>query len=121
MFFTMTVSTLTEQVARQAYVAKTASRRLALLSSDEKKRILLEMARAIEAGAQDILFRNEIDVEAARESGLNEALINRLILTEKSLKSMAQGVREIAEQQDPVGELIDSWKRPNGMQIDKIR
>ena len=117
----MTVSTLTEQVARQAYGAKTASRRLALLSSDEKKRILLEMARALEAGALDILFRNEIDVEAARESGLNEALINRLVLTEKSIQSMAQAVREIAEQKDPIGEVLEAWDRPNGMRIEKVR
>ncbi len=117
----MAVSTLTEQVARQAYVAKAASRRLALLGSDEKKRILLEMARALEAGGPDILFRNEIDVEAARESDLNKTLINRLVITEKSLQSMAQGVREIAEQPDPVGEVLESWTRPNGIRIEKVR
>jgi glutamate-5-semialdehyde dehydrogenase len=121
MFFKMTVSTLTEQVARQAYAAKAASRQLALLSSEQKKTLLLEMARALEAGAQDILFRNEIDVEAAQESGLNEALINRLVLTPKSLQSMAQGVREIAEQKDPVGEILEAWDRPNGIRIEKVR
>src|SRR5216684_4461223 len=117
----MAVSTLTEQVARQAFAAKGASRRLALLSSEEKKRILLEIARALEEGGQDILFRNEIDVEAARESRLSEALISRLVLTEQSLKSMAHGVREIAQQNDPVGEVLESWTRPSGIRIDKIR
>src|SRR5258708_5208387 len=117
----MTVTTPAEHVARQAYLAKAASRRLALLSSEEKKRILQEIARALETDAQDILFRNEIDVEAARESDLSEALINRLILTEASLKSMAQGVREIAEQADPVGEVLETWTRPSGIRIDKIR
>jgi len=117
----MTVSTLTEQVARQAFLAKAASRRLALLSAEDKKRILEEMAAAIEAAAQDILFRNEIDVEAAQQSGLSESLINRLVLTEDSIKSMAQGVREIARQSDPVGETLESWTRPSGIRIDKIR
>ncbi len=117
----MTVSTQTEQVARQAVLAKSASRQLSLLSSEEKKRALLEIAKAIDAGAQDILFRNEIDVQAARESGLNEALIQRLVLTKESIASMAKGVREIAEQPDPVGEILASWSRPNGMRIEKIR
>ena len=70
----MTASTLSEQVARQAYLAKTASRRLALLSSADKMRILLAMADAIEAGKQEILFRNDIDVQAARESGFERSL-----------------------------------------------
>jgi len=117
----MTVSALTEHVARQAFLSKTASRKLALLSPDEKKRVLLEMAAAIESAGQDILFRNEIDVEAAREAGLAEALINRLVLTEKSLENMAHGVREIAGQPDPVGEKLESWTRPSGIRIDKVR
>ncbi len=117
----MTASTISEQVARQAYLAKMASRRLALLSSEDKCRLLLEIAKTLEAETKDILFRNEIDVEAAREAGLSEVLINRLVLTEESLKAMAQGVREIAEQKDPVGEVLESWTRPNGLRIEKVR
>ena len=117
----MALSTLSEYVARQAFLAKTASRSLALLTAQDKTRLLQEIASALEAAAQDILFKNEIDVEAAREAGLSEALIQRLVLTEKSLKSMAQGVREIAEQADPVGETLESWTRPSGLRIDKIR
>jgi glutamate-5-semialdehyde dehydrogenase len=111
----------TEQVARQAFLAKAASRRLALLSSDDKKRVLLEIADALEAAVPDILFHNEIDVEAARESGLNAALIDRLALTDHSLKAMAQGVREIAQQSDPVAEVLESWTRPSGIRIEKVR
>src|SRR5688572_19755744 len=117
----MTLSPLMEHVARQAYLAKGASRRLALLSAEEKKKILLQMATTLETEGQDVLFRNEIDVEAAREAGLQEALIQRLVLSTKSLAAMAQGVREIAEQKDPVGEVLESWKRPSGVQIDKVR
>src|SRR5580704_17731280 len=114
----MTASASIDHVARQALLAKTASRRLALLSSDDKKRILLAIAAAIGASGQDILFRNEIDVEASKEAGLQEALIERLVLTEKSLQSMAQGVRDIAEQADPVGEVIEDWARPSGIRIE---
>ncbi len=117
----MTLSTLTEQVARQALSAKGASRRLASLSPEEKKRMLLEIAKALEASGPDILFHNEIDVEAAREAEISEALINRLVLNDASLKAMAQGVREVAEQKDPVGEVLESWTRPSGIRIDKVR
>jgi len=79
------------------------------------------MAAAIDHAGQDILFRNEIDVEAAREAGLSDSLINRLVLTETSLKSISRGVRDIAEQPDPVGERMESWTRPSGLRIDKIR
>ncbi len=117
----MVVSSTTEQVARQAYLAKAASRRLALLSCAEKNKILLAIAQALESGGQDVLFRNEIDVEAARESGLGETLIDRLQISEKGLHAMAQGVREIADQPDPVGEVLQSWTRPNGLRIEKVR
>jgi glutamate-5-semialdehyde dehydrogenase len=117
----MTQTTPPSPVTRQALLARTASRRLALLTSDEKKRILVGIAGALEAAAQDILFKNEIDVEAAREAGLGETLIERLVLSEKSIQGMAQGVREIAEQQNPIGERLDSWTRPDGLCIDKVR
>lgn len=114
-------NTLPDRVARQAVLAKKASRSLALLSADQKKRILLEIAKALETGGQDVLFKNEIDVEAAKEAGLAEAMINRLQITPKSLQGMAQGVREIAEQEDPIGKVLESWKRPSGIEIQKVR
>jgi glutamate-5-semialdehyde dehydrogenase len=110
-----------EQVARQALLAKIASRSMATLASDAKKRILESMAGAIDRAADDILFHNEIDVEAARQSNLNPAILERLVLTAKSVAAMAQGVREIATQPDPVGEVLANWTRPIGIQIEKIR
>jgi glutamate-5-semialdehyde dehydrogenase len=121
MYFPMASTTLNTPVTRQALLAKTAAHTLALLPSEEKKRLLLAIASALDSAGPDVLFRNEIDVEAARQSGLSEALIQRLIITEKSLKAMAQGVREIAEQKDPVGEGVESWTRPNGIRIEKVR
>src|SRR5712691_8149390 len=101
----MTVSTLTEQVARQALRAKTASRLLAALAPQQIQKALEAMAAALERAASDILFHNEIDVEAARESDLSPAMVDRLVLTAKSIQAMADGVREIARQSDPVGDV----------------
>jgi glutamate-5-semialdehyde dehydrogenase len=112
---------LTEQVARQALLAKAASRALATLSPEQKLKALEAMAAALEQASSDILFHNEIDVEAARESDLSPAMVDRLVLTAKSITAMAQGVREIAKQPDPVGEVLEKWARPSGIEIEKIR
>jgi glutamate-5-semialdehyde dehydrogenase len=117
----MPISTVAEQVARQAVIAKAASRPLAEWPAAEKTRALQAMADALETASKDLLFHNEIDVEAAHDAGLSGALIDRLLLSEKSIHSMAQGVREIALQSDPIGEVLESWTRPNGLSIEKIR
>src|SRR6185437_1780613 len=115
------LSPIAEEVARQAVRARAAGRALALLSPDQKKSALEAMADALAAASKDILFHNEIDVEAAKESGLSGAMIDRLSLSPGSLEAMAQSVRDIAAQPDPIGEVIESWIRPNGLSIEKIR
>src|SRR5438132_1701103 len=111
----MPLTSIAENVARQALLAKRAGRALAALSTDQKDKALNAMAAALESNAKEILFHNEIDVEAARETGMASALIDRLILTPASVQGMAQGVREIARQKDPIGEVLESWTRPNGI------
>jgi glutamate-5-semialdehyde dehydrogenase len=117
----MTTISMAEQVARQALMAKAASRALAELTADQKKQALEAMAAALEKAESDILFHNSIDVEAARDTDLSPALIDRLTLTSKSIQAMAQGLREIAAQNDPVGEVLETWARPNGIQLQKVR
>src|SRR6266478_5146434 len=117
----MPTISLTQQVARQALLAKAVSRALAAFSSEQKQKALEAMAAALEQASNDILFHNEIDVEAARESDLSPAMVDRLVLTAKSIKAMAQGVRDIAKQSDPVGEVLEKWARPSGIEIEKIR
>ena len=112
---------MSDHVARQALRAKTASRALVDLSADAKKRALEAMATALEQASADILFHNEIDVEAAREAEISPAMVDRLILTPKTIQDMAAGVREIAAQPDPVGEVLETWNRPNGIRLEKIR
>ncbi|MBC7229468.1 MAG: glutamate-5-semialdehyde dehydrogenase [Actinobacteria bacterium] len=101
--------------------AKAASRELCLMDADTKNRALEEMARALLARSGDILTANREDLEAGRESGMSEALVDRLTLTEKRIEDMARGLREVAALTDPVGEVIDGWRLPNGLEIRKVR
>jgi glutamate-5-semialdehyde dehydrogenase len=108
-------------IMRQAALAKQASRLVAQLTADKKKRILKAMADSIESAAADIVFHNEIDVEAAKDAGLAQALVERLVLDTSRVQGMAQALREISDQKDPIGEVIESWTRPAGFKIDKVR
>jgi glutamate-5-semialdehyde dehydrogenase len=72
-------------------------------------------------GKEDILFRNEIDVEAAKDAGLAEALIDRLTLNDRRITDMAHALREVAALPDPVGEVVADWVPPVGVHIEKVR
>ncbi|MBN2407500.1 MAG: glutamate-5-semialdehyde dehydrogenase [Elusimicrobia bacterium] len=98
-----------------------ASRELRIISSDSKKNALIKIAELIDQKSEDIQFRNEIDVEAAKEDNLPAALIDRLLLDGKRIKSMTDGIREVAAMEDPVGEVLSHYTRPNGLVIDKVR
>jgi len=107
--------------ANQAAGAKLASRKLALLANDQKNKILAAIASVLKKQASEILFQNEIDVEAAKEAKLSEALIDRLTLNENRIEEMIRGVMEVASLEDPIGTIIADWTVPAGMQIQKIR
>ena len=108
-------------VRELALRAKEASRRLAVLSTDEKNALLLAMADELTARKKEILEGNRKDVEAGRVAGLTGALLDRLELTDKRFAEMVEGVRQVARLPDPVGEVVRKWKRPNGLEIEKIR
>jgi len=101
--------------------AKIASRKLALLSSDIKNKILDSMADALEKNADIIIGENIKDIEKAREKGISKAKIDRLILNEKRIKDMSNGLRDLIPLNDPIGEIISMWKRPNGLLIGRVR
>lgn len=101
--------------------AKDASQILAGSTAEVRNRALSAMAEGLEKSKDDILFKNEIDVEAGRRSGLSAALLDRLSLTARRIKDMAAGLREIAALPDPVGEVVGEWDRPNGLKIQKVR
>ena len=112
---------LREDLTAMGRRAREASRKVARLSSRVKDGALLAMADGLEASKGALQEANRLDLEAAREAGLSPAMIDRLTLSDKVIASMAQGLREVAAQPDPVGEVVRMWKRPNGLLVGKKR
>ena len=101
--------------------ARAAARRLALAKGEQKDHWLRVAARALEDRAEEIQAANARDVAAAPGFGLNAAAIDRLTLNPKRLASIAQALREVANLPDPVGEVVRSSRRPNGLEVTQIR
>lgn len=101
--------------------AKAASREGANLSTDEKNRGLLSVAEELCHQKAFLLEENAKDVEAAVEKGVKQALIDRLQLTEERIEAMAEGLRQIATLDDPIGEVLGMKNRPNGLRVGKKR
>ncbi|MEI8107645.1 MAG: glutamate-5-semialdehyde dehydrogenase [Verrucomicrobiota bacterium] len=115
------MSELKEQIEVFGRRARLGARLLAKLSRAEKDLGLLAMAEEIEATAPEILRENQRDLDGARAQGLSGAMLDRLTLTEGRLRAMAGGIREVVALEDPVGEMIRDWTRPNGLRIQKVR
>jgi len=101
--------------------ARSAARVLALAPAEQKNRALAAMAEAIRAEQATILAANAEDVADARASGGTEAFLDRLTLTAARVNAMAAGVEVISRLNDPVGAVTESWTRPNGMTIERVR
>ncbi|MDH5441366.1 MAG: glutamate-5-semialdehyde dehydrogenase [Candidatus Bathyarchaeota archaeon] len=101
--------------------ARKASVELAKLSAEVKNKALHEMAEALEKNIEAILEANRKDVENAKARGVKEALIDRLILNKSRIGNMAKCLREVADLPDPVGEIVRTWTRPNGLIIGQLR
>jgi len=113
--------TLKDQVLKQAKEARGAALQLALVSIKDKDAALKAMARALTHSRGSIIRANAKDVASGVKTGLSPALIDRLTLTDGRIKEMANGILDIIKLKDPVGEVLDSKVRPNGLRIDKIR
>jgi glutamate-5-semialdehyde dehydrogenase len=111
----------TQSVTEICRAAKRAARQLATIDTATKNAALLAMADALEARTSEILEANARDLEAGREAGLSSALMDRLALDEARVAGMAAGVREIVALQDPVGEVLDGFRLPNGLDVRKVR
>ncbi len=101
--------------------AKAASRPLAMASTDAKNRALNAMADAILAATPEILAANAADLKATEGGDMLPSFVDRLTLSEKRIADMAEGIRAIAAFQDPVGDIIAEWDRPNGLHIERVR
>ncbi|WP_137933033.1 glutamate-5-semialdehyde dehydrogenase [Mesorhizobium comanense] len=101
--------------------ARAAARPLAIATTAAKNAALVAMADAIIAREQDILQANAIDVANGAEAGLSASFMDRLKLNPARIRAMADGIREIADLRDPVGDVIAAWDRPNGLHIERVR
>ena len=108
------------ELQRMGEKAKEAARFLACAGA-RKDKALRAMADALEAHTEQILEANREDLEAARANGMRETMLDRLALTESRIASMAEGVRQVAAQADPIGEVVSGGVRPNGMRIRRVR
>lgn len=107
-----------ENLGKKAVVAK---QKLQCLTAEEKNRGLAGVAKALTDHQEDILKANARDYEIAKEGGMAEGLLDRLKLTSERIEAMTEGLRQIEALPDPVGEIMESFDRPNGLHIDKIR
>lgn len=101
--------------------ARAASRRMAAASTADKNKALLRLAELLEAKKEDIFAANEQDLVRAKKNGLKESFVDRLRVTEKVLRLMAEGARQTAALPDPVGEISEMRRRPSGIQVGRIR
>lgn len=108
-------------VIDMAKAARAASRQIARCSAREKNAMLLKLAEMITENAADIQRENARDVAAAKASGLVPAMIDRLTLTDGVIRSMVGGLREVAALEDPVGSSARSYRRPNGLEVSRVR
>ncbi len=91
------------------------------LTATEKNKALLHASEALLSHTEEILSANEKDIKAGKEKGMHEGLLDRLALTETRIVAMAEGLRQIAALEDPIGEIMDTFTRPNGLKISKVR
>ena len=114
----MDVKSLVEAKAR---AARAAARAVALSSTKTRNEAMYQMARGLEEKTAALLEANRADVERARSRGVTRAFLDRLTLTEPRIEAMAAGLRQIAVLPDPVGAVTESWRRPNGLEIARVR
>lgn len=116
----MTTS-VSELMIEAGQKARAASRRMAAASTADKNKALLRLAELLEAKKEDIFAANERDLVRAKKNGLKESFVDRLRVTEKVLRLMAEGARQTAALPDPVGEISEMRRRPSGIQVGRMR
>ncbi len=110
-----------KELEEKAKAAKAASKKLAFLSTEIKNKALLNIAEALTDKQDEILAANKVDYEQAKASGMNEAMLDRLMLSASRLEAMSQDVKTVATLPDPVGEIFEMRTLANGLQIGKKR
>lgn len=111
----------TDEIINLAKKAQQAAPEAGKLTSPQKDRILEKAAKRLQASAERIMAENQKDLSYAKEKGLSSAMVDRLALNEKRIDEMAQGLRDLINLEDPVGQVVKGWTRPNGLRIEKVR
>ncbi|MEH7546200.1 MULTISPECIES: glutamate-5-semialdehyde dehydrogenase [Bacillaceae] len=109
------------ELLEKAKKLKKASKQLGMISTVEKNDALLKVADHLLTEKDFILSENAKDLEAGKERGLSTSLLDRLLLTGERIEQIVDGVRQLVQLDDPIGETIEAWERPNGLQIETIR
>ena len=100
--------------------AKEAALTLAYAASEDKRTALLNAAAAVEKNMAQIIEANAKDMRFGEDKGLSEAMLDRLLLTEERISGICEGLRSVAGQDDPVGQVLAQWERPTGLSIQKV-
>ncbi|ETI68882.1 glutamate-5-semialdehyde dehydrogenase [Neobacillus vireti] len=109
------------ELLEKARKLKKAAKQMAMLSADEKNDALAKMADRLMTEKEWILSENAKDLAAGKEKGLPVPLLDRLLLSEERIDQIVDGVRQLIDLEDPIGETIEAWERPNGLQIETVR
>ncbi|WP_066370276.1 glutamate-5-semialdehyde dehydrogenase [Neobacillus fumarioli] len=109
------------ELLEKAQKLKSASKRLAMLTTEEKNDALGKIADRILIEKGWIIQENAKDIQNGKENGFSASLLDRLLLTDERIEQIADGIRQVIRLEDPVGEIIESWKRPNGLEIQTVR
>jgi glutamate-5-semialdehyde dehydrogenase len=109
------------EVVQKARLAKQAAPKLARLTTEQKNEALLAMADALVTEQASIIEANALDLQRGRENGTSTSLLDRLALNEQRIAAMAEGLRQVVELPDPVGDTLEEFARPNGLQVRKVR
>ncbi|WP_078410357.1 glutamate-5-semialdehyde dehydrogenase [Priestia abyssalis] len=109
------------ELIEKAKKLKKAAKTTAMLSTEEKNRALAKVAEALLLEKDWIIQENEKDIQQGKESGFSSALLDRLLLTEERISQIVDGIHQLIDLEDPIGEIIEQWERPNGLRIQSVR
>lgn len=109
------------ELIEKAKKLKKAGKTTAMLSTEEKNRALAKVAETLLLEKEWIIQENEKDIQQGRENGFSPALLDRLLLTEERISQIVDGIHQLIDLEDPIGEIIEQWERPNGLRIQSVR
>jgi glutamate-5-semialdehyde dehydrogenase len=116
----MTLTVEKTDVKKQAILAKRASKTLSMLTTEQKNKALHILADHLEAKYESILKQNEKDLERGKEKGFEAAFMDRLSLSKKRVEDFANGLRQVADLEDPTGNVVSDWTLENKLQVQKV-